>query len=75
MSHHFAWHGVQALAEDGCLLLGERLRSPQERADVVGVVEKVMNVKVSRHKGAALLSRGGGGGGSPRLRPLGPGGS
>ena len=36
----------QALAEDGCLLLGERLRSQQERSDVVRVVETVMKVKV-----------------------------
>ncbi|KAG2499138.1 hypothetical protein HYH03_002721 [Edaphochlamys debaryana] len=38
--------GYEALAADGALLLGERLRSAPERAEVVGVVEKVMNVKV-----------------------------
>ncbi|EFJ44763.1 hypothetical protein VOLCADRAFT_121252, partial [Volvox carteri f. nagariensis] len=38
--------GYEALAADGALLLGERLRTPAERAEVVGVLEKVMNVKV-----------------------------
>eukprot|EP00198_Chlamydomonas_reinhardtii_P014222 XP_001703559.1 predicted protein [Chlamydomonas reinhardtii] len=38
--------GYEALGADGALLLGERLRNPAERAEVVGVLEKVMNVKV-----------------------------
>ncbi|GIL43445.1 hypothetical protein Vafri_916, partial [Volvox africanus] len=39
--------GYEALAADGALLLGERLRTPGERDEVVGVLEKVMNVKVN----------------------------
>jgi hypothetical protein len=36
----------QALAEDGALLLGERLRSPEERRVVVDVLAKTMGVQV-----------------------------
>lgn len=39
--------GYEQLATDGCVLLGERLRTAAERAEVVGVVQKVMNAAVS----------------------------
>lgn len=38
--------GYQELAENGFLLLGERLRQPAERAEVQAVLEATMNVKV-----------------------------
>ena len=38
--------GYQELAENGFLLLGERLRQPGERAEVQAVLEATMNVKV-----------------------------
>ena len=38
--------GYQALAEDGFLLLGERIRTAPERALVLSVLERVFNVKV-----------------------------
>lgn len=40
--------GYESLAEDGALVLGERLRDPAERARVVGVLQKVMRAKVSK---------------------------
>lgn len=47
----FKWAGrgsdsYQGLAEDGFMLLGERLRSPGERATVLSVLEKELKVKV-----------------------------
>lgn len=47
----FKWAGrgaesYQGLAEDGFLLLGERLRSPGERDTVQSVLEKEFKVKV-----------------------------
>ena len=44
--------GYQQLAEDGFAVLGERLRSAEERRTVQGVLEKALNVKV----GAGPLS-------------------
>lgn len=38
--------GYEALAEDGALVLGERLRDAGERAKVVGVLHKVMRTNV-----------------------------
>ena len=38
--------GYQELAESGFLLLGERLRQPAERAEVLQVIEATLNVKV-----------------------------
>ena len=38
----------QQLAENGYMLLGERLRSPEERSVVQKALESVMNVKVSQ---------------------------
>ena len=38
--------GYQELAENGFLLLGERLRQPGERAEVQAVLEATMNVRV-----------------------------
>lgn len=40
--------GYQQLAEDGFAVLGERLRSAEERAVVVEVLQKVLGVKVRR---------------------------
>ena len=40
--------GYQELAENGFLLLGERLRQSAERAEVQAVLEATMNVKVRR---------------------------
>jgi len=37
---------MQALAEDGALILGERLRSADERQVVADVLARVMNAKV-----------------------------
>ena len=45
---------LQALAEEGALLLGERLRSAQERAQVVEVVASKVGIKV-RGWAAALV--------------------
>lgn len=39
----------QELAENGTMLLGERLRSQAERGVVQHVLEKIMNVKVASH--------------------------
>jgi len=39
---------TQALAEDGALILGERLRSAEERQVVVDVLARVLNAKVWR---------------------------
>lgn len=38
--------GYQALAEDGFAVLGERLRSPEERQTVKEVLQKVLGAKV-----------------------------
>ena len=38
--------GYQELAENGFLLLGERLRQPGERAEVQAVLQATLNVKV-----------------------------
>lgn len=40
--------GYQQLAEDGFAVLGERLRSAEERAVVEQVLQKVLSVKVSQ---------------------------
>lgn len=37
---------IQSLAEDGALILGERLRSMEERQVVADVLARVMNAKV-----------------------------
>lgn len=38
--------GYEALAVDGFMVLGERLRSSEERSVVVEVLEQVMKVKI-----------------------------
>lgn len=38
--------GYEQLAENGFAVLGERLRHPAERATVVAVLQKTLNVKV-----------------------------
>ena len=40
--------GYEQLAQNGYLLLGERLRTPEDRAVVQRVLEKHMKVQVSQ---------------------------
>lgn len=49
--------GYQQLAEDGFAVLGERLRSAEERAVVAEVLEKVLGAKVRRGLGLLALRR------------------
>lgn len=57
--------GPQAFAEEGYLLLGERLRTPAEQADVQQALEATWRVKVRHaahghaHKPLCVLARNG----------------
>ena len=50
--------GYQQLAENGYLLLGERLRTPEDRALVRQVLERQMRLQVSNHVIALCLRLG-----------------